>query len=114
MARIESPPHPRQRRPRARVTGKFQVTIPTSIRRSLGLVIGDVLRFRQKGEEVIVTVEPQLPDGERLAREMGHASAVELARALEEGGRAAGQEARDEAELWMAAGEEAWQRVNPE
>jgi bifunctional DNA-binding transcriptional regulator/antitoxin component of YhaV-PrlF toxin-antitoxin module len=90
------------------------VTIPTSIRRSLGLVIGDVLQFSQKGEQIIVTIEPQLPDGERLAHEMGYASAVELARALEEGGRAAGQEACDEAELWMATGEEAWRKVNPE
>ncbi len=110
--KTHSPLHARQRRPRARVTGKFQVTIPASIRRSLGLAVGDVLRFRQEGEQVVVTVEPQLPDGDRLAREMGYAGSAELAEALEEGGRVRGEEARNDAETWMAVAEEAWEKVN--
>lgn len=38
----------------ARVTAKGQVTIPKSIRQKLGVSVGESLRFREMGDDIVV------------------------------------------------------------
>lgn len=46
-----------------KVTRKYQVTIPKSVRRKVGIGIGDVLRVSDKGELIVLR---KLHKGERL------------------------------------------------
>lgn len=42
---------------RAKLTSKGQVTIPSALRRKLGVVAGDSLVFETKGEQVLVSAQ---------------------------------------------------------
>jgi AbrB family looped-hinge helix DNA binding protein len=46
----------------ARISAKGQVTVPESIRDSLGWVEGDTLVFRVDGDHAVLALVPDLPD----------------------------------------------------
>ena len=65
--------------PRIRVKEKFQVTIPTSIRKEAGLVVGDYLEAAVEGRKIVL--QPKT----KSARDSIEAAIEEGLRAYEEG-----------------------------
>jgi AbrB family looped-hinge helix DNA binding protein len=70
----------------ARLTSRFQITIPTAVRRALGLEAGDTIYLAVDGDQVVLRTAPggwteaSRGRGADLWRRVGGAAAIEAER----------------------------------
>lgn len=71
-----------------KVSSKYQITLPKTIREALGLKAGDRLYVSREGDEIILKVIPRVerPSEALYGSAKGDRDAVEAVRAFREGG----------------------------
>lgn len=95
--------------PLTKVKDKYQVTIPTAVRKAAGLSVGDVLEAAARGRTVVLRPKTS-EDAGAVAKAMGFKSVAALRRAVQKEARANATDDRRLAEEWHPIDEEAWQK----
>ena len=95
--------------PLTKVKDKYQVTIPTAVRKAAGLSVGDVLEAAARGRTVVLRPRTG-EDAGAVAKALGFKSVAALRRVVQKEARANAADDRRLAEEWHTIDEEAWQR----